>query len=37
MKKLGKKLFTALSAVALTTLTYQAQAQITVVPENDNF
>ncbi|MBR4441567.1 MAG: hypothetical protein IKS00_08470, partial [Bacteroidales bacterium] len=38
MKKFSKKLFTAFSAVALCALMpSQADAQITVVPENDNF
>ena len=38
MKKFSKKIFTALSAVAICALMpSQADAQITVVPENDNF
>ena len=38
MKNLSKKIFAALSAVAFCALMpSQAHAQITVVPENDNF
>ncbi|MBP5369501.1 MAG: porin [Bacteroidales bacterium] len=38
MKNFGKKILTAVSAVALCALMpSQSQAQITVVPENDNF